>query len=388
MHVVTGVDQGIDGGRAHLPAGARDEDAHARRCWQAGQATDAPLQTPPSRVDTSERAPSPGLLCRAARAAHRLRPCRHARRLERQGAAPGRRRRPDAAAQRRPLPRRALAHRRAADGVAGSPSTRRRRSPRARPRRSRSPPSTPAWSTSWACRMSPTTSSRSPPAPGCTRRPSSAPRSSPATSACATTTRRPTRSSSCIRGTRSRVPRPPTASPWSCRAASGPSQNARTQLSAFALPTYDAATRAKLSLAVSKIGMPYVWGGETDGISYGQAHGGYDCSGFVDRVFGAAVGGRTTAAGYAGAIRRSQRIRLDDVRAGDLLFFGKAHFTSRATERQRHPRRHRALAGLDDPRVGSGRLRLLAARAVAPRRVRLGAAHTLTLIRTLGRGAA
>jgi cell wall-associated NlpC family hydrolase len=108
-------------------------------------------------------------------------------------------------------------------------------------------------------------------------------------------------------------------------------QNARTQLSAFALPAYDAATRAKLSLAVSKIGMPYVWGGETDGISFGQAHGGYDCSGFVDRVFGAAVGGRATAAGYAGAIRRSQRIRLDDIRAGDLLFFGKAHFTSKAT---------------------------------------------------------
>jgi cell wall-associated NlpC family hydrolase len=107
--------------------------------------------------------------------------------------------------------------------------------------------------------------------------------------------------------------------------------NARTQLSAFALPAYGGELRSKLALAASKIGMPYVWGGETDGISFGQAHGGYDCSGFVDRVFGALVGGRTTAAGYAGAIRRSQRIRLADIRAGDLLFFGKAHFTSKAT---------------------------------------------------------
>jgi cell wall-associated NlpC family hydrolase len=109
--------------------------------------------------------------------------------------------------------------------------------------------------------------------------------------------------------------------------------DARAQLSAFALPTYDAAQRRALSLAVSKIGMPYVWGGETDGVSPGQVHGGYDCSGFVWRVFGAAaIGGRTAAQQSAG-IRKSQRIRLDDVRPGDLLFFGSAHFGSKPTER-------------------------------------------------------
>lgn len=116
---------------------------------------------------------------------------------------------------------------------------------------------------------------------------------------------------------------------------------AREQLSAFALPKYGPRARQALSLAVSKVGMPYVWGGETDAVSsfYGyQAHGGYDCSGFVWRVFklsgnpaGRRIGGRT-AAQMAGEIPRSQRIRLADVRPGDLLFFGSAGFRSRATE--------------------------------------------------------
>ena len=79
--------------------------------------------------------------------------------------------------------------------------------------------------------------------------------------------------------------------------------------------------------------MPYVWGGETDGVSPGQAHGGYDCSGFVWRVFTpAAIGGRT-AAQMAGQIKKSERIRLEDIRPGDLLFFGPAGFHSKATER-------------------------------------------------------
>ncbi|WP_028060505.1 C40 family peptidase [Candidatus Solirubrobacter pratensis] len=108
---------------------------------------------------------------------------------------------------------------------------------------------------------------------------------------------------------------------------------ARAQLSAFSLPRYRARTRAALRLAVSKIGMPYVWGGETDGVSPGQAHGGYDCSGFVWRVFTPRrIGGRT-AAQMAGQIRRSQRIRLESIRPGDLLFFGSAPFGGKATER-------------------------------------------------------
>ncbi len=117
---------------------------------------------------------------------------------------------------------------------------------------------------------------------------------------------------------------------------------ARAQLSAFELPAYAGATRAALRIAASKVGMPYVWGGETDDVSstYGyQVHGGYDCSGFVWRVFklsgqpaGAQLGGRT-AAQMAGEIRKRDRIRLEDVAPGDLLFFGSASFGAKATER-------------------------------------------------------
>lgn len=114
----------------------------------------------------------------------------------------------------------------------------------------------------------------------------------------------------------------------------------RDKFSTFTLPDYDTAQKRVLRLAVSKIGMPYVWGGETDTASSyfgGQTHGGYDCSGFVWRVFklsglpyGASIRGRT-AASQAGEIRKSARVRLDDVRGGDLVFFGYARFWMKAT---------------------------------------------------------
>jgi cell wall-associated NlpC family hydrolase len=106
---------------------------------------------------------------------------------------------------------------------------------------------------------------------------------------------------------------------------------ARDVLSRFQLPAYSSAQRAALRLAVSKVGMPYVWGGETDrtGSWFGwQAHGGYDCSGLVWRVFklghqpaGARIHGRT-AASMAAEIPRSARLHMDETRPGDLLFFG------------------------------------------------------------------
>jgi len=116
---------------------------------------------------------------------------------------------------------------------------------------------------------------------------------------------------------------------------------ARQVLDQFKLPSYSSAQRKALRVAVSKIGMPYIWGGESDttGGAYGaQAHGGYDCSGFVWRVFklsgnpaGRRIRGRT-AAQMAGEIRKGQRIRLDAIAPADLLFFGRAGFHSRATE--------------------------------------------------------
>jgi len=116
---------------------------------------------------------------------------------------------------------------------------------------------------------------------------------------------------------------------------------ARQVLDQFKLPAYTPAQLTALRTAVSKIGMPYVWGGESDTTSsaYGaQAHGGYDCSGFVWRVFklsgnpaGARIGGRT-AAQMAGEIPKSKRIPFSAIAPGDLLFFGSAKFGGRATE--------------------------------------------------------
>jgi cell wall-associated NlpC family hydrolase len=119
-------------------------------------------------------------------------------------------------------------------------------------------------------------------------------------------------------------------------------QDARATLSAFALPAYTAAQRQALTIAVSRIGFPYVWGGEADTtyspVTGPQVHGGFDCSGLVWRVFklsglpaGAPITGRT-AAQMAGEIPKRDRIALADVAPGDVLFFGTAHFRSRATE--------------------------------------------------------
>ncbi|HEY3970534.1 MAG TPA: hypothetical protein VGL79_03950, partial [Solirubrobacteraceae bacterium] len=77
---------------------------------------------------------------------------------------------------------------------------------------------------------------------------------------------------------------------------------AREVLEGFALPRYTSAQREVLHIAVSKIGMPYVWGGTTDNTADGLEHGGYDCSGFAWRVYkvsglswGKSILGRTAA---------------------------------------------------------------------------------------------
>jgi cell wall-associated NlpC family hydrolase len=113
---------------------------------------------------------------------------------------------------------------------------------------------------------------------------------------------------------------------------------AREALSSFALPPYTGPQLEVLRIAVSKIGMPYVWGGTTDNTADGLERGGYDCSGFAWRVYkvsglrwGRRILGRT-AAEQAGEIPKSARIHLEDVQPGDLLFFGSAHFGSKATE--------------------------------------------------------
>jgi cell wall-associated NlpC family hydrolase len=115
-------------------------------------------------------------------------------------------------------------------------------------------------------------------------------------------------------------------------------ESADQALSSYALPAMTADELLALRIAVSRIGYPYVWAGTTDDTSDGLAHGGFDCSGFVWRVYkvsglpwGAQIHGRT-AAQMAGEIPRSQRLGYARLLPGDILFFGSASFNGAATE--------------------------------------------------------
>jgi cell wall-associated NlpC family hydrolase len=110
----------------------------------------------------------------------------------------------------------------------------------------------------------------------------------------------------------------------------------------IALPPMTASQRSVAEAALSRVGSPYVWGGEwpSTGSPYGrQDHGGFDCSGLVWWVFhgrnnrfatersGAEPAGRTAA--QMAAIDRSNRLRADRFAAGDLIFFGPRGWASR-----------------------------------------------------------
>ena len=105
----------------------------------------------------------------------------------------------------------------------------------------------------------------------------------------------------------------------------------------FVLPAYTAWQRQILGTAVRLIGYPYVWGGESETTAspYGpQAHGGFDCSGFVWRVYklqayanegnlADVLKGRTTYA-MSGEVPAAKRIALAKLQPADVLFFGAA----------------------------------------------------------------
>jgi cell wall-associated NlpC family hydrolase len=103
----------------------------------------------------------------------------------------------------------------------------------------------------------------------------------------------------------------------------------------FVLPELTAWQRQILRTAVSLIGYPYVWGGTSEkpqtplGV---QTPGGFDCSGFVWRVYrlqkyiGApqlrdVIRGRTTMQ-MSGEVPKASRIALEGLQPSDLLFFG------------------------------------------------------------------
>jgi cell wall-associated NlpC family hydrolase len=103
----------------------------------------------------------------------------------------------------------------------------------------------------------------------------------------------------------------------------------------FALPEVNDWQRQILDVAFSKIGMPYIWGGTSDGkeTEFGvSSRGGYDCSGFVWRVYklqsyadegtlASTLRGRTTYQ-MSVEVSRSKRISLKKLQPADVLFFG------------------------------------------------------------------
>jgi cell wall-associated NlpC family hydrolase len=93
--------------------------------------------------------------------------------------------------------------------------------------------------------------------------------------------------------------------------------------------------KAILTTAFSHIGMPYIWGGTSDGpeTEFGvSSRGGYDCSGFVWRVYklqsypneaglASVLKGRTTFQ-MSGEVPKSMRITLANLEPADVIFFG------------------------------------------------------------------
>jgi len=104
---------------------------------------------------------------------------------------------------------------------------------------------------------------------------------------------------------------------------------------AFSLPSLTEWQTRILDAAVAHIGMPYIWGGESDTTEspFGvTSRGGYDCSGFVWRVYkeqwypgegtlASTLRGRTTFQ-MSGEVPASRRIAFAKLEPADVIFFG------------------------------------------------------------------
>jgi cell wall-associated NlpC family hydrolase len=120
-------------------------------------------------------------------------------------------------------------------------------------------------------------------------------------------------------------------------------ESLETAASEFELPLYTPWQRKVLQTAVNLIGYPYVWGGTSGGAQtlFGvPSRGGFDCSGYVWRVYKLHryVGGETlaatlrgrTAAQMAGEVPRARRIAFESLEPGDVMFFGPGGRRARA----------------------------------------------------------
>jgi cell wall-associated NlpC family hydrolase len=116
----------------------------------------------------------------------------------------------------------------------------------------------------------------------------------------------------------------------------------------FVLPELTPWQKNVLKTAVRFIGYPYVWGGESEfpespGSPLGpQVHGGFDCSGFVWRVYKVEqysdggmlpdmLQGRTTYA-MSGEVPAANRIPFAGLQPADVIFFGAKGPKSKAAQ--------------------------------------------------------
>jgi cell wall-associated NlpC family hydrolase len=111
------------------------------------------------------------------------------------------------------------------------------------------------------------------------------------------------------------------------------------------LPALTPWQKKVLTTAVRFIGYPYVWGGESEfpESPFGpQVHGGFDCSGFIWRVYkveqyagsGALADmfhGRTTYA-MSGEVPASNRVAFANLQPADVIFFGAKGPKSKAAQ--------------------------------------------------------
>jgi cell wall-associated NlpC family hydrolase len=112
-------------------------------------------------------------------------------------------------------------------------------------------------------------------------------------------------------------------------------ESVRAAAETFALPQLTPWQRRVLTAAFSLVGLPYVWGGESERAVNpfrAQAQGGFDCSGFVWRVYkrhaypdapalAETLRGRTTFT-MSVEVPARDRIPYAELEPGDVVFFG------------------------------------------------------------------
>ena len=119
----------------------------------------------------------------------------------------------------------------------------------------------------------------------------------------------------------------------------------QTAADSFALPPLNEWQRRVLTTAVKLIGYPYVWGGTSDKqqtLFGATVPGGYDCSGFVWRVYklqaylssgtlASTLRGRTTYA-MSAEVPKAKRIPFERLQPADVVFFGAKGVRSKPSE--------------------------------------------------------